>query len=426
MRRRASEPRNGRMTPCRPPPCPSTARPRGSSTTSSCWSRGAGADPVLQRARQPGHADPAARAGATPRPVELVDPEGLPLALVSTARAARELGVKPLTHAQFGPFRRLYLTPGAGPRAVRRPHLRPGRRRRSPTPQLDAARATPGPRRAARPGRHRHPRALPGRPDPGHAGRRRPRSTPRWSRSRSRRTATPRPTTRSASRWSATTPDRTRSWRSPSRTRSSRRDEPIPTRSPRSSTSSRPPATEQGLVLFFTGLSGSGKSTLARALMDRILEQRRAHGHQPRRRRRTPEPVGRPDLLQGGPGDQHPPDRLGGRRDRPARRGRGVQPDRAVRRDPAAGAGDGRRGRRRVLPGPRRDPARGVRAPRPQGPLRQGPARRDPGVHRHLLAVRGAARTPPSGSTPPAGPSRTPSTTSSSPSARGISTGRSP
>ena len=29
---------------------------------------------------------------------------------------------------------------------------------------------------------------------------------------------------------------------------------------------------EQGLVLFFTGLSGSGKSTLARALMDRVLE----------------------------------------------------------------------------------------------------------------------------------------------------------
>lgn len=29
----------------------------------------------------------------------------------------------------------------------------------------------------------------------------------------------------------------------------------------------------QGLVLFFTGLSGSGKSTLAQALMDRILEQ---------------------------------------------------------------------------------------------------------------------------------------------------------
>ena len=35
----------------------------------------------------------------------------------------------------------------------------------------------------------------------------------------------------------------------------------------------RPERDEQGLVLFFTGLSGSGKSTLARALMDKILEQ---------------------------------------------------------------------------------------------------------------------------------------------------------
>ncbi|MEP9382530.1 adenylyl-sulfate kinase [Nocardioides sp. KR10-350] len=35
----------------------------------------------------------------------------------------------------------------------------------------------------------------------------------------------------------------------------------------------RPAPEERGLVLFFTGLSGSGKSTLARALMDRLLEQ---------------------------------------------------------------------------------------------------------------------------------------------------------
>ena len=34
----------------------------------------------------------------------------------------------------------------------------------------------------------------------------------------------------------------------------------------------RPAPDRQGLVLFFTGLSGSGKSTLARALMDRLLE----------------------------------------------------------------------------------------------------------------------------------------------------------
>ncbi|WP_322920258.1 adenylyl-sulfate kinase [Nocardioides renjunii] len=35
----------------------------------------------------------------------------------------------------------------------------------------------------------------------------------------------------------------------------------------------RPAPDEQGLVLFFTGLSGSGKSTLAQALIDRLLER---------------------------------------------------------------------------------------------------------------------------------------------------------
>ncbi|WP_183094033.1 adenylyl-sulfate kinase [Nocardioides stalactiti] len=35
----------------------------------------------------------------------------------------------------------------------------------------------------------------------------------------------------------------------------------------------RPARSEQGLVIFFTGLSGSGKSTLAQALMDRLLER---------------------------------------------------------------------------------------------------------------------------------------------------------
>ncbi|WP_370290681.1 adenylyl-sulfate kinase [Nocardioides sp.] len=38
-----------------------------------------------------------------------------------------------------------------------------------------------------------------------------------------------------------------------------------------------PAPADQGLVLFFTGLSGSGKSTLARALIDRVLEQGRRH-----------------------------------------------------------------------------------------------------------------------------------------------------
>ena len=100
----------------------------------------------------------------------------------------------------------------------------------------------------------------------------------------------------------------------------------------------RPPPGEQGVVLFFTGLSGSGKSTLARALMDHILEARRPHRHQPRRRRRPPQPRRRAWASPGGPRDQHPAHRLGRGRDRPARRPGDLLPDRAVRRDPRGGA----------------------------------------------------------------------------------------
>src|SRR3954470_22495648 len=50
-----------------------------------------------------GVAEQAAAAGA----VELVDPEGLPLARVSVPGGE----VEALTHAQFGPFRSHYLTP---------------------------------------------------------------------------------------------------------------------------------------------------------------------------------------------------------------------------------------------------------------------------------------------------------------------------
>ena len=38
-------------------------------------------------------------------------------------------------------------------------------------------------------------------------------------------------------------------------------------------TRDRPPRDSQGVVVFFTGLSGSGKSTLARALVDHVLER---------------------------------------------------------------------------------------------------------------------------------------------------------
>ena len=45
--------------------------------------------------------------------VELVDPEGLPLATVTGGSSG--WSVRPLTHAQYGPFRRLYLPPSRRP-----------------------------------------------------------------------------------------------------------------------------------------------------------------------------------------------------------------------------------------------------------------------------------------------------------------------
>src|SRR6478735_9351189 len=53
-------------------------------------------------------ADVAAQA-AVAGAVELVDPEGLPLAEV----AANGGTIDPLSHVQYGPFRRLYLAPAA-------------------------------------------------------------------------------------------------------------------------------------------------------------------------------------------------------------------------------------------------------------------------------------------------------------------------
>ena len=50
-------------------------------------------------------------------------------------------------------------------------------------------------------------------------------------------------------------------------------DSPLPAAIAAIADEDRPDPEEQGLVLFFTGLSGSGKSTLARALMDLLLEQ---------------------------------------------------------------------------------------------------------------------------------------------------------
>src|SRR5207248_5042543 len=62
-----------------------------------------------------------------------------------------------------------------------------------------------------------------------------------------------------------------------------------------------------------------------------------------------------------------------------------------VRRSAPQGAG-ARRASRDVRPRSRRDVARGVRAPRPEGPLCQGARGRDPGVHRRVRPLRGAHR----------------------------------
>ena len=140
----------------------------------------------------------------------------------------------------------------------------------------------------------------------------------------------------------------------------------------------RPPPDRQGLVLFFTGLSGSGKSTLARALVDLLLEQGERtvtslDGDVVRRNLSAGLTFSREDR-------ETNIRRIGWVAAEISRHGgvAVVQPDRAVRRDPAAGPGHGRRRRRRVLPRPRRHPARGVRAPGPQGAVRQGAAREIP------------------------------------------------
>ncbi|WP_435770512.1 adenylyl-sulfate kinase [Nocardioides sp. SYSU DS0651] len=192
--------------------------------------------------------------------VELVDPEGLPLARLTRAREG--LAVHPLAHAQFGPFRRLYLppdtvrsryagrtvvavsdlltdvqldqlrrlgpvlllalvgtgTPAVSPVALLRATLRVAE-------QIDAAVVAV-------------PLADHGSP-----------ADPALRASVLASYAGPDPVVELAYGGAAL----------PELADIAAEERPAPDR--------------RGLVLFFTGLSGSGKSTLARALMDRLLEQ---------------------------------------------------------------------------------------------------------------------------------------------------------
>jgi sulfate adenylyltransferase len=200
--------------------------------------------------------------------VELVDPEGLPLALVSSTSSG-EWAVKPLTHAQYGPFRTLYLTPDqareryagrtfvpvdgplteaqiarlrdAGP-LVLLALVGAGTPWLSPVGLIRATLAAAG---------HLDaevvavPLAAHDDPDADHAlG------------------------VQLVANYAG--PDPVVALPEPPEAVEATETFPPEVRSVVDF--DRPPADQQGLVLFFTGLSGSGKSTLARGLMDRILE----------------------------------------------------------------------------------------------------------------------------------------------------------
>ena len=113
----------------------------------------------------------------------------------------------------------------------------------------------------------------------------------------------------------------------------------------------------------------------------------------PRRRRRAPEPVRRPRLLARGPRHQRAPHRMGVQPAVPKRR-RDLRGRRlALPSGARPGARDDGRALRRGL---RARLGRRMRAPRRQGPLREGPKRRDQRIHRCLRPLRGAtgARAP--------------------------------
>jgi sulfate adenylyltransferase len=205
----------------------------------------------------PNVAERAAAAGA----VELVDPEGLPLAQVEVPAGT----IEPLTHAQYGPFRRYYLSP-------RETRERYAGRTFVPLadalthPQLTAL-ATAGPVVLL--------------PLVGHG-------TPELS-----PVALIRATLAAASHLPdaevVAVPLAARGDADADHELGVQvvanyagedpvlgvTDDPSGSFTPEIAAivgADRPARDEQGLVLFFTGLSGSGKSTLARALMDRLLE----------------------------------------------------------------------------------------------------------------------------------------------------------
>jgi sulfate adenylyltransferase len=192
--------------------------------------------------------------------VELVDPEGLPLARV--ARGDRGLAVEPLTHAQFGPFRRLYLPPAVVRQQYSGRTLVPVSDLVTDV-QLEQLRRL-GPVLLV---------ALVGTGTPALSAVGLLRATLRVAEQLDAAVvAVP-----LADHGSLTDPALRASvlanYAGPDAVVELEYGGAVLPELADIARTERPDPAEQGLVLFFTGLSGSGKSTLARALMDRLLEQ---------------------------------------------------------------------------------------------------------------------------------------------------------
>jgi sulfate adenylyltransferase len=150
-----------------------------------------------------------------------------------------------------------------------------------------------------------------------------------------------------------------------------------------------PPRAKQGFTVFFTGLSGSGKSTIANALMVKLMEM-----------------GGRPvTLLDGDVVRKHLSSNWASRKSTATSTSSASAMSRP--RSPRTAASPSVR-RSRPIPrpaapcarwsslwrlhrGPCRHLDRGMRTPRPQGPLQAGARRQDQGIHRHFRPLR---RTP--------------------------------
>jgi sulfate adenylyltransferase len=131
----------------------------------------------------------------------------------------------------------------------------------------------------------------------------------------------------------------------------------------------RPPRSQQGFTVFFTGFSGSGKSTIANALMIKLMEM----GDRPVtlldgdvvRKNLSARSWG---FQQGTPRSQHPPHRLCRERDHQEWRHRHLRANRPLCHNPPRRA-RGDRAVRRLSGSAYRYQPRRMRAARPQGPL---------------------------------------------------------